>query len=96
VSSRTVELPRSAGPDDALGGRWKVIVRNDDHNTFDHVARTLAGVLPGVNLDQGYAFAEQIHHGGLAIVWSGHREAAEHYWELLRAAGLTMAPLEQG
>ena len=35
-------------------------------------------------------------HGGLAIVWSGHREAAEHYWELLRAAGLTMAPLEQG
>jgi ATP-dependent Clp protease adaptor protein ClpS len=91
----SVEMPRVARPGDALGGRWTVIVRNDDHNTFDHVARTLARVIPGVTLDRGYAFAERIHNGGLAIVWSGHREAAEHYWEMLRAAGLTMAPLER-
>jgi len=32
----------------------------------------------------------------LAIVYSGHQEAAEHYWEQLKGAGLTMAPLEQG
>ena len=94
--TRTVEKPRVAGPGDALGGRWNVIVRNDSHNTFDHVAQTLARVIPGVTLDGGYAFADRIHNTGLAIVWSGHREAAEHYWELLRAAGLTMAPLEQG
>jgi len=93
---RTVEQARTAGPGDALGGDWRVIVRNDDHNTFDHVARTLARVIPGVTLDQGYGFAERIHNGGLAIVWSGHLEAAEHYWEMLRGAGLTMAPLEQG
>ncbi len=30
-----------------LGGAWRVIVRNDDHNTFDHVARTLARFIPG-------------------------------------------------
>jgi ATP-dependent Clp protease adaptor protein ClpS len=94
--STTVQEPRTAGPDGALGGRWKVIVRNDNHNTFDHVARTLARVIPNVTLEGGYAFAERIHHGGLAIVWTGHREAAEHYWELLGAAGLTMAPLERG
>lgn len=94
--SGAVETPRTAGPDSALGGHWNVIVRNDNHNTFEHVARTLARVIPNVTLDRGYAFAELIHHGGLAIVWSGHREAAEHYWEMLRAAGLTMAPLEQG
>ena len=93
--TRTAERPRTAGPLDALGGRWKVIVRNDNHNTFEHVAQTLARVIPGVTLDQGYALADRIHNGGLAIVWSGHREAAEHYWELLRDAGLTMAPLEQ-
>ena len=93
--SETIELPRVAGPHEGLGGRWKVIVRNDNHNTFDHVATTLASVIPGVTLEQGYAFAERIHNGGLAIVWSGHREAAEHYWEMLRSAGLTMAPLEQ-
>jgi ATP-dependent Clp protease adaptor protein ClpS len=94
--SRTVEKPRSAGPGDALGGHWNVIVRNDHHNTFDHVAQTLARVIPGVSLDRGYAFADRIHNTGLAIVWSGHHEAAEHYWEMLSAAGLTMAPLEKG
>jgi ATP-dependent Clp protease adaptor protein ClpS len=72
-----------------------VIVLNDDHNTFDHVARTLARVVPGVNLDQGYAFADRIHNAGRAIVWSGPREPAELYWEQLNEAGLTMAPLEQ-
>ena len=59
--SRTVEKPRSAGPGGALGGRWNVIVRNDNHNTFDHVARTLARVIPNVSLDRGYAFADRIH-----------------------------------
>jgi hypothetical protein len=28
-------------------------------------------------------------------VWSGHREAAELYWEQLRGYGLTLAPLER-
>ena len=93
---QTVELPRVSGPDDQLGGAWRVIVRNDDHNTFDHVARTLARVVPGVTLDAGYSYADTIHHAGQALVWSGHRELAEHYWDQLRDAGLTMAPLEQG
>ena len=29
-------------PGTGLGGNWRVIVLNDDHNTFDHVAHTLA------------------------------------------------------
>ena len=93
---QTIERPRLDGPGSGLGGSWRVIVRNDDHNTFDHVAGTLARTIPGVTLQKGYALAEQIHHTGLAIVWSGHRELAEHYHDQLGAAGLTMAPLEQG
>ena len=73
-----------------------MIVRNDNHNTFDHVAQTLARVLPGVTLEQGHRMADQIHNSGQAIVWSGHKEPAELYWEQLKDAGLTMAPLEQG
>ena len=34
-----------------------VIVLNDDHNTFDHVAHTLSSVIPGVSLDRGYRYA---------------------------------------
>jgi ATP-dependent Clp protease adaptor protein ClpS len=72
-----------------------VIVRNDNHNTFEHVAQTLASVLPGVNLEQGHRIADTIHNKGQAIVWSGPRELAEHYWAQLDGAGLTMAPLER-
>jgi ATP-dependent Clp protease adaptor protein ClpS len=71
-----------------------VIVLNDNHNTFDHVAASLARVVPGVSIDRGYRIADEIHNKGRAIVWSGQREPAELYWEQLDAAGLTMAPLE--
>jgi ATP-dependent Clp protease adaptor protein ClpS len=91
----TIELPRTQDPSSGLGGAWLVIVRNDDHNTFDHVAATLARCIPGVDLSRGYGFADRIHTTGQALVWSGHREPAELYWEQLRDAGLTMAPLEQ-
>jgi ATP-dependent Clp protease adaptor protein ClpS len=94
--SQTVELPRASGPGTGNGGAWRVIVRNDDHNTFDHVAHTLATFIPGMTVDRGYAMADRIHNSGQAIVWSGPREPAELYWEQLDDAGLTMAPLEQG
>jgi ATP-dependent Clp protease adaptor protein ClpS len=94
--TETVELPRTSGPEGALGGAWRVIVRNDDHNTFDHVAHTLARYVPGVSVAAGYGYADLIHTTGQAIVWSGLREPAELYWEQLRDAGLTMAPLERG
>ncbi len=92
----TVERPRVEGPGTGLGGNWRVIVLNDDHNTFEGVAFALSSVLPNVAYDQGMAYANIIHNSGRAIVWSGPREVAEHYWEQLKEAGLTMAPLEEG
>ena len=94
--SQTVELPRVGGPGSGLDDNWRVIVLNDNHNTFDGVASVLSRILPGVSLDQGYAIADKIHNTGQAIVWSGPKEPAELYWEQLNEAGLTMAPLEQG
>lgn len=79
-----------------LGPPWRVIVLNDDHNTFEGVARSLAAVIPGVDYAKGMALANRIHNTGRAIVWTGHREAAELYHEQLDERGLTMAPLEQG
>ena len=94
--TETIEHPRTRGPGSGLGDHWRVIVRNDDHNTFDHVARTLSRCIPGVSLSGGYAIADLIHNQGQAVVWSGEKEPAELYWELLNDSGLTMAPLEQG
>ena len=95
MATETLERPRTGGPGSGRGGNWLVIVLNDDHNTFDHVAKTLASVIPGVSVDQGYRIADRIHNSGRATVWSGARETAELYWEQLKDAGLTMAPLEQ-
>jgi len=92
----TIELPRVGDPGSGLGDAWRVIVLNDNHNTFDGVAAALASVIPGVTIEKGHAIANEIHNTGQAIVWSGNRELAEHYWEQLSDAGLTMAPLEQG
>jgi ATP-dependent Clp protease adaptor protein ClpS len=92
----TVEKPRVGGPGSGLGDNWRVIVLNDDHNTFDGVAAALSRVIPGVGYEQGMAMANKIHNNGQAIVWTGAKEPAELYWEQLSQAGLTMAPLEQG
>jgi ATP-dependent Clp protease adaptor protein ClpS len=90
-----VRKERPARPGEGSGERpCHVIVLNDDHNTFEHVARSLAQFLPGVDYERGMALANKIHSSGRARVWSGSREQAELYWEQLNGAGLTMAPLE--
>ena len=86
-------LDRGTGT--GLGKPWRVIVRNDSHNTFEGVAFALSSVLPGVSYDRGMTFANRIHNTGQAQVWAGLKEHAELYWSQLEGFGLTMAPLEQ-
>ena len=83
------------GTGTGLGAPWNVIVLNDNHNTFQGVAFALSSTLPDVSYDKGMALANRIHNTGRAVVWSGHKEPAELYWEELRGHGLTMAPLER-
>lgn len=90
-----VRKPRAGDPGGGVDDPWQVIVLNDDHNTFDGVAHALAAVLPGVGFEQGMGLANRIHSSGQAVVWSGHKEQAELYWEQLQGHGLTMAPLER-
>jgi ATP-dependent Clp protease adaptor protein ClpS len=92
--TQTIERT-TRGSGTGLGAPWKVIVLNDNHNTFEGVAAALSRVLPGVSYQQGLSLANRIHTSGRAVVWSGHRELAELYWNGLSESGLTMAPLEQ-
>jgi len=98
MAPATLTPPRERarrGGGSGLGRPWRVIVLNDDHNTFQGVAFALSSVLPGVGYDQGMSLANRIHTKGQAIVWTGEKEPAELYWSELRGFGLTMAPLEQ-
>lgn len=94
--AETLTPPRErerTGRPGGQGEAWRVIVLNDNHNTFEGVAFALASVLPGVDYDGGMGLADKIHSSGSAVVWSGEREVAELYWQQLEARGLTMAPL---
>lgn len=94
--AETLTPPRErerVGRGTGSGEAWRVIVLNDNHNTFEGVAFALASVIPGVDYDAGLRLATKIDSTGRAVVWSGHREQAELYWQQLEARGLTMAPL---
>ena len=98
MSPATLTPPKERtrrGGGTGLGTPWRIVVLNDNHNTFQGVAFALSAVLPGVSYDKGMQLANRIHSAGQALVWSGHREQAELYWAQLRGSGLTMAPLEQ-
>jgi ATP-dependent Clp protease adaptor protein ClpS len=73
---------------------FKVIVLDDDFNTFQHVADCLMKYIPGMTGDTAWELTNQVHFEGQAIVWVGPQEQAELYHQQLRRAGLTMAPLE--
>lgn len=74
---------------------YKVIVLNDDFNTFEHVAKCLMKYIPGMSGDRAWELTNQVHFEGQAIVWTGPLEQAELYHQQLRREGLTMAPLEK-
>lgn len=73
---------------------YKIIVLNDDFNTFQHVAECLMKYIPAMSSDRAWDLTNQIHFEGQAIVWIGPLEQAELYHSQLSRAGLTMAPLE--
>ncbi len=69
----------TAGPVRGSVSPWHVIVLNDDHNTFDVRRRRALARDRHLLLRRGHGFANRIHTTGQAVVWSGHREVAEHY-----------------
>jgi ATP-dependent Clp protease adaptor protein ClpS len=73
---------------------YKVIVLDDEFNTFQHVHDCLVKYIPGMTSEYAWELTNQVHHEGQAIVWVGPQEQAEFYHQQLSRAGLTMAPLE--
>jgi ATP-dependent Clp protease adaptor protein ClpS len=73
----------------------RVIVLDDDHNTFEHVVDVLVRYIPAMTPDRAWTLAHRINDDGSAVVWSGPLEQAELYHQQLAGEGLTMAPLER-
>lgn len=73
---------------------YKIIVLDDDFNTFPHVTECLLKYIPGMTVPLAQTLTVQVDREGQAIVWVGPQEQAELYHLQLEREGLTMAPLE--
>ena len=73
----------------------RVIVLNDEVNTFEHVSNSLRKIIPGMTEERAWNLANKVHNEGSAEVWRGPLEQAELYHQQLLNEGLTMAPIER-
>ena len=73
----------------------RVIVLNDNFNTFEHVANCLLAIIPRMSEKRSWDLAINVDKLGSAEVWRGNLEQAELYHEQLVSKGLTMAPIEK-
>ena len=73
----------------------RIIVLDDNFNTFEHVANCLVTIIPGMSEKRSWELAVEVDREGLAEVWRGPFEQAELYHQQLIRKGLTMAPIEK-
>ena len=73
----------------------RIIVLDDDFNTFKHVANCLVTIVPGISEKRSWELAVEVDRDGSAEVWRGPLEQAELYHQQLVSKGLTMAPIEK-
>ena len=73
----------------------RIIVLDDNYNTFQHVANCLLTIIPSMTEKRSWDLAVKVDKSGSAEVWSGCLEQAELYHEQLVSKGLTMAPIEK-
>ena len=73
----------------------RIVVLDDNFNTFEHVANCLETIIPGLSEKISWILAIQVDREGSAEVWRGPLEQAELYYQQLISKGLTMAPIEK-
>jgi len=91
MTRATIETPtREAAPTFTV--QWlpphKVIVHNNDHNTFDEVIAILMKAVPGMGLEEAIGYTYQIHLTGAAVVFTGDVEEAESCARTIRSIGI--------
>jgi ATP-dependent Clp protease adaptor protein ClpS len=68
---------------------YRVILHNDDHNSMDHVVRSLIQCVPSLTIEAAVEIMLTAHEHGQATVIECPKEAAEHYRDGLESCGLT-------
>ena len=73
----------------------RVIVPNDDFNTFQLVSNSLLAIIPGMNEKRSWDLVIKVDKSGSPEVWRGNIEQADFYHKQLVSKGLTIDPVER-
>ena len=68
----------------------RVIVLDDNFNTFQHVANCLLTIIPGMSEKRAWDLTIKVDQTGSAEVWRGNLEQAELYHEPVSYTHLTL------
>jgi ATP-dependent Clp protease adaptor protein ClpS len=68
---------------------WKVLLHNDDENSFEFVILTIVELTP-LNEDEAVQRTLEADKTGLALLLTTHRERAELYKDQFTSKGLTV------
>ena len=74
--------------DDLLNEK-KLVLNNDNHNSFQYVMLTLSSVL-NYTLEQSEQIALIVHNKGKAIIKTGEYLSLKNYYEQLKQLDLTL------
>ena len=74
---------------------WKVLLHNDDKNSFPHVIGSIVELTP-LNEQEAKQRADEAHRSGVALLLVTHKERAELYKEQFESKSLivTIEPAE--
>jgi ATP-dependent Clp protease adaptor protein ClpS len=68
---------------------YRVLLHNDDVNSFDHVIRSIQRLTP-LKLEEAVERTLEAHERGVSLLLVTHRERAELYVEQFASVGLTV------
>ena len=74
---------------------WKVLLHNDDTNSFEHVIATIVQLTP-LNKEAAQDRTKEAHETGVALLLTTHKERAELYKDQFQSKSLvvTIEPAE--
>ncbi len=68
---------------------YRVVLHNDEHNSMDHVVKSLVKSVPGLGVEKAVRVMLEAHNQGKATVIIVPKETAEHYAQRIQTFGLS-------
>ncbi len=89
TATAPTKKPAPPARDPKLLPPYKVLLHNDDANTFDHVIKSIVQLTP-IGENEAVVKTIEAHESGVALLLVTHRERAELYSEQFASLKITV------